>query len=184
MGEAPGTDYFRWFYDTGVWKRMHYRGVRILKVPSDLWSYQEIFIEHRVDWVLETGTRHGGSALYFADLLQLNGARGKVISVDVDRGRRCQVMPANAEQRARSVQAEREQHAEQQTTLVARWREGRSGARRGLHEHELPCRLPPRTIVKSGFRAASAGRPSTPTIGSSHRRACSTPSSATTWRTC
>jgi cephalosporin hydroxylase len=78
--------YFRWFYDTGVWKRMHYRGVRILKVPSDLWNYQEIFAEHRVEWVLETGTRHGGSALFFADLLQLNGASGRVISVDLDSG--------------------------------------------------------------------------------------------------
>ena len=48
------TEYFRWFYDQGVWKRMHYRGVRILKVPSDLWNYQEIFAEHRVEWVLET----------------------------------------------------------------------------------------------------------------------------------
>jgi cephalosporin hydroxylase len=77
--------YFRWFYDQGVWKRMHYRGVRILKVPSDLWNYQEIFTEHRIQWVLETGTRHGGSALFFADLLQLNGAAGRVISIDVDR---------------------------------------------------------------------------------------------------
>jgi cephalosporin hydroxylase len=81
---APGIEYFRWFYDTGVWKQMHYRGVRILKFPSDLWNYQEIFSERRIDWVVETGTRHGGSALYFADLLQLNGARGRVISVDVD----------------------------------------------------------------------------------------------------
>ena len=79
-----GERYLRWFYDQGVWKRMHYRGVRILKLPSDLWNYQEIFAEHRVQWVLETGTRHGGSALYFADLLKLNGARGRVISVDVD----------------------------------------------------------------------------------------------------
>ena len=81
---APGLDYFRWFYDDGVWKRMHYRGVRILKFPSDLWNYREIFSERRVDWVIETGTRHGGSALYFADLLQLNGASGRVISIDVD----------------------------------------------------------------------------------------------------
>lgn len=80
----PGGDYFRWFYDSHVWKRMHYRGVRILKVPSDLWNYQEIFAERRIDWVLETGSRHGGSALYFADLLVLNGARGRVISIDVD----------------------------------------------------------------------------------------------------
>ena len=84
MSEAPGTEYFRWFYDTGVWKRMHYRGIRVLKVPSDLWNYQEIFAERRVDWVLETGSLHGGSALFFADLLQLNGARGKVISIDLD----------------------------------------------------------------------------------------------------
>jgi cephalosporin hydroxylase len=76
--------YFRWFYDQGIWKRMHYRGVRILKVPTDLWNYQEIFVEHRVEWVLETGTRHGGSALFFSDLLQLNGSKGRVISIDVD----------------------------------------------------------------------------------------------------
>lgn len=81
---APGVEYFRWFYDSGVWKHMHYRGVRILKFPADLWNYQEIFAERRIDWVIETGTRHGGSALYFADLLQLNGASGRVISVDVD----------------------------------------------------------------------------------------------------
>ena len=81
---APGIDYFRWFYDTGVWKHMHYRGVRILKFPSDLWNYQEIFTERRIDWVIETGPRHGGSALYFADLLQLNGASGRVISIDID----------------------------------------------------------------------------------------------------
>jgi cephalosporin hydroxylase len=82
--DAPGVDYFRWFYDQGVWKRMHYRGVRILKFPSDLWNYQEIFSEARIDWVIETGTRHGGSALYFADLLQLNAAGGRVVSIDVD----------------------------------------------------------------------------------------------------
>ena len=84
MTEA-GTQYLRWFYDTGVWKRMHYRGVRILKLPSDLWNYQEIFAERRVQWVIETGPRHGGSALFFADLLTLSGAAGRVITFDVDR---------------------------------------------------------------------------------------------------
>lgn len=79
------SEYLRWFYDNGIWKGMHYRGIRILKLPSDLWNYQEIFTEHRIDWVLETGARHGGSAVYFADLLRLNGSKGRVISVDVDR---------------------------------------------------------------------------------------------------
>lgn len=82
--DAPGIEYFRWFYDTGVWKRMHYRGARILKFPPDLWNYQEIFAERRIEWVLETGTRHGGSALFFADLLHLNGAPGRVVTIDID----------------------------------------------------------------------------------------------------
>lgn len=78
-----GTAYFRQYYDLGVWKRQHYRGIRILKVPTDLWNYQEIFSERRIEWVVETGSAHGGSALYFADLLELAGAPGKVITIDV-----------------------------------------------------------------------------------------------------
>jgi cephalosporin hydroxylase len=80
---SAGTEYFRRYYDEGVWKRQHYRGVRILKVPADLWNYQEIFTERRIEWVVETGTLHGGSALFFADLLELAKVPGKVISVDV-----------------------------------------------------------------------------------------------------
>jgi cephalosporin hydroxylase len=81
---GAGEAYFRWYYDTGVWKSLHYRGVRTLKSVADMWTYQELIHEHDVQWVIETGTRHGGSALYFADLLALRGARGKVISIDVD----------------------------------------------------------------------------------------------------
>jgi cephalosporin hydroxylase len=80
---SPGTEYFRWYYDSGVWKRQHYRGVRILKVPTDLWNYQEIFTERAIEWVVETGTLHGGSALFFADLLELSSSQGKVISIDI-----------------------------------------------------------------------------------------------------
>ena len=79
----PGSEYFRWYYAEGVWKRQHYRGVRILKLPTDLWNYQEIITERRIEWVVETGTLHGGSALYFADLLELGRAPGKVITIDV-----------------------------------------------------------------------------------------------------
>jgi cephalosporin hydroxylase len=79
----PGSEYFRWYYAAGVWKRQHYRGVRILKLPTDLWNYQEIITERRIEWVVETGTLHGGSALYFADLLELGRAPGKVITIDV-----------------------------------------------------------------------------------------------------
>jgi cephalosporin hydroxylase len=76
--------YLQWYYDTGVWKRLSYRGVRTLKNPLDMWNYQEIIAERGIEWIVETGTRHGGSALFFADLLAARGASGLVISVDID----------------------------------------------------------------------------------------------------
>ncbi|HSA91151.1 MAG TPA: CmcI family methyltransferase [Burkholderiales bacterium] len=79
-----GEAYLRWYYDTAVWKHLSYRGVRTLKNPLDMWNYQEIICERGIEWVLETGTRHGGSALFFADLLENRRAAGCVISVDVD----------------------------------------------------------------------------------------------------
>jgi len=79
-----GEAYLRWYYDSAVWKHLSYRGVRTLKNPLDMWNYQEIICERGIEWVLETGTRHGGSALFFADLLENRRAPGFVISVDID----------------------------------------------------------------------------------------------------
>lgn len=76
--------YMAWFYHTNVWKQMRWHGVRTLKLPSDMWNYQEIIHERGVDWVIECGTRHGGSALFFADALAGRDAPGQVISIDID----------------------------------------------------------------------------------------------------
>lgn len=82
MVAAP-ADYLRWYYESNVWKRLFYRGVRTLKLPLDMWNYQELIFENELHWVLETGTRHGGSALFFADLLAAGAREGYVLSVDV-----------------------------------------------------------------------------------------------------
>jgi cephalosporin hydroxylase len=82
MNEA-GRAYLEWFYGTHVWKSLHYRGVRTLKLPLDMWNYQEIIFENNLHWVVETGTRHGGSALFFADLLAGGNREGGVVSIDV-----------------------------------------------------------------------------------------------------
>lgn len=82
MMHPAALDYLKWYHETDVWKRVAYRGVRTLKLPSDMWSYQEILFEHGIEWVIETGSRHGGSALFFADLLRNNGGPGKVFSID------------------------------------------------------------------------------------------------------
>ena len=80
---GAGLAYLEWFYGTNVWKDLHYRGVRTLKLPLDMWNYQEIIFENNLHWVIETGTRHGGSALFFADLLAAGGREGGVVSIDV-----------------------------------------------------------------------------------------------------
>jgi len=78
-----GLAYLKWYYESNVWKSLQYRGVRTLKLPLDLWNYQEIIFQNDIHWVLETGTRHGGSALFFADLLAAGGRDGNVITIDV-----------------------------------------------------------------------------------------------------
>lgn len=85
MPNQESTAYLKWYYENEVWKSVKYRGVRTLKAVTDLWNYQEILAEREIGWVIETGTRHGGSALYFADILEVCDAEGLVITVDVDR---------------------------------------------------------------------------------------------------
>jgi cephalosporin hydroxylase len=78
-----GEAYVRWFHEANVWKGMKWHGIRTLKLPSDVWNYQEIIFEHRIANVIETGTRHGGSALFFAETLEARGG-GRVVSIDID----------------------------------------------------------------------------------------------------
>ena len=55
----------------------------MLKYPTDLWIYQELIVERRPDLIIETGTHHGGSALFMAMICDQLGA-GEVVSVDID----------------------------------------------------------------------------------------------------
>jgi len=80
--DRVAEDYLKWYHETNVWKQVSYRGVRTLKLPSDMWNYQEILAARDIGWVIETGSRHGGSAIFFADLLRNMGAEGKVFSID------------------------------------------------------------------------------------------------------
>lgn len=54
-----------------------------MKLPADLWNYQEIIYEREIDYVLETGTFAGGSALWFADTLAKRGGK-KAFSIDIE----------------------------------------------------------------------------------------------------
>lgn len=59
--------YQAWF-NSGVEARTRWKGVQILKFPSDLFVAQEIIWETKPDVIIETGTFHGGSACFYGDL--------------------------------------------------------------------------------------------------------------------
>lgn len=63
------------------WLKTYWRGHHVLKIPSDLWLYQELVMRVRPRTVIETGTDAGGSALWFADLLEY--VDGRVYTIDV-----------------------------------------------------------------------------------------------------
>jgi cephalosporin hydroxylase len=82
---ATVADYTSWFHQHGArtWQHMHWFGAIVAKMPTDLWVYQEILFETRPQLIIECGTVHGGSALYFASLFDLLG-EGSVVTVDVE----------------------------------------------------------------------------------------------------
>jgi cephalosporin hydroxylase len=66
----------------GTWKDTTFLGVPTWKSPLDLWIYQELLWELRPGLIVETGTAHGGSALYLATLCETIG-RGEVVTIDI-----------------------------------------------------------------------------------------------------
>jgi cephalosporin hydroxylase len=82
--ETPITIAFHYLTYRGrsVWASTRWMGRPLLKWPCDLWIYQEIIHDSKPDLIIETGTNQGGSALYYAHLLDLLG-HGQVVSVDI-----------------------------------------------------------------------------------------------------
>ncbi|MBI4889150.1 MAG: class I SAM-dependent methyltransferase [Acidobacteria bacterium] len=72
------------FHDLAVWRHTWFQNVQIEKNPLDLWMMQQIVHEVKPDFIVETGTYRGGSALYWAYTLNgLGLENSRVITVDV-----------------------------------------------------------------------------------------------------
>jgi cephalosporin hydroxylase len=84
---SESDEYHKWYYNTFVWKNTTWMGVDCWKSVSDMWNYQEILFDLKPSLVIEFGTAHGGSALFFADIMRKVGKPFKVLSVDISHGR-------------------------------------------------------------------------------------------------
>lgn len=72
------------YYYSKVWADTYFMGKNVFKCPNDLWIYQEILWENKPDCIIECGTFHGGSTLYYAKLFDMMGIDGTIITIDVD----------------------------------------------------------------------------------------------------
>jgi len=73
------------FYNHIHTQRQHptWKGITILKMPSDIQLYHEVVWETKPDLIIEIGTKWGGLSLYLQDQLDILGNGGKVVTVDV-----------------------------------------------------------------------------------------------------
>ena len=74
------------YYQTAVqtWSNTKWRGIPLLKPPTDMWIYQELISKLKPDLIIETGTWAGGSALFMRDILHFEYPSGVVITIDID----------------------------------------------------------------------------------------------------
>jgi cephalosporin hydroxylase len=59
-------------------------GIASLQYPTDNWMMQEIISEVKPDFIVETGTNAGGTALLYATILEKLNGSGRVVTVDVE----------------------------------------------------------------------------------------------------
>lgn len=80
--------FHRLYYDSqaqgGTWEKTFWLGIQTLKCPLDLWIYQELVFEEKPDFIIETGTSHGGSALFLACICDIIG-HGNIITIDIEK---------------------------------------------------------------------------------------------------
>ena len=62
--------------DAGYSYNFSWMGRPIIQYPQDLVAVQEIIWDVKPDLIIETGVAHGGSAVFFASLLELNSQCG------------------------------------------------------------------------------------------------------------
>ena len=71
-------------YKTGNFRSLTWLGVPIWQNVLDLWTIQEAISSVRPGLLVETGTDRGGSALFYANLMDLLG-EGRVMTIDIAR---------------------------------------------------------------------------------------------------
>jgi len=83
--EESRVEHFRPIFDhiRGRKNDASWRGVSVLKYPTDMSLYEEVIYDKRPEVVVEIGTKFGGSALHIQDHMDMFYEGGKVITLDI-----------------------------------------------------------------------------------------------------
>jgi cephalosporin hydroxylase len=93
-----------------LWARTHWLGVPVQQWATDLISLQELIFATRPKFILETGTASGGSAIFYASILELI-QDGIVISIDIDQSQASKTIAGHRlSERIRLIQGDSKSH--------------------------------------------------------------------------
>lgn len=76
-------EYHKLYEGSKIWSKNSFMGIPCWKLPLDLMVIQELIYKTKPEFIIETGTGHGGSALFYASLCELMG-QGQVITIDIN----------------------------------------------------------------------------------------------------
>lgn len=77
-------EYLNWYFaDKSFLHSIDWMGIPTRKMVTDVWVYQEIIFETKPDLIIEIGSFYGGSTLFLAQMQELLGRGGEVLSIDV-----------------------------------------------------------------------------------------------------
>lgn len=74
----------KFYNDKNTWFKNKWMGIKTEQNPNDIWITQEIIFEVKPDYIIETGTLNGGSAVLWAMILEHVNPEGKVITIDIE----------------------------------------------------------------------------------------------------
>jgi cephalosporin hydroxylase len=80
---ATIEQFHRLFYRTEPFMTT-FLGILSMQYPMDNWIMQEIIVEVKPDFIIETGTGAGGTALFYATVLEKVSPSGKIITLDIN----------------------------------------------------------------------------------------------------
>ena len=76
-------EFHKYYEQARIWENNYWLGSGCWKLPFDAFVIQEILYHIRPEYIIETGTGRGGSALFYASICELLG-EGKVVTIDIE----------------------------------------------------------------------------------------------------